>query len=326
VIELARRFVCAADEVWRLQRGSEADCVLFQKMVNDGRRITDRGTRQGTYVFAPGGKLLARTSSRDVDAFVETLERGLAAWRELPDADKHLPEGLELQAAQRWEMSYPEGGLVLERIARDLDEKGLAGRRGERWNRDFAWFAPSEIVLDESLQVGESVALATIARRLARFHLVDNVRGQTLPYADEELLQCELTGRVSARAESTVELELEGATRAVAQGPWLMGANPWKPGREIAHSLAARLGGRATYDLDARRFVSFELVAVGRREGRTQNNARRDASGLVAFHLQAAPAGARIAPTFIALYAVDWVLPPGVPTWVHAPAECGLDE
>jgi len=326
VIELALRFVCAADEVWRLQRGSEADCVLFQKMVNGGKRITDRGTRQGTYVFAPGGKLLARTSSRDVDAFVEALERGLAAWEELPDPDKRLPEGLELEAAQRWESSYPEGGLVLERIARDLDEKGLAGARGERWNRDYAWFAPAEIELEPALQVGDSIPLDSIARRLARFHLVDNVRGQSLPYADEELLTCELTGRVSARHAGLLMLELEGATRAVAQGPWLLGDNLWKPGREIAHSLACRLRGRATYDLDARRFASFELVAVGRREGRTQNNGRRDDSGLVAFHLQAAPAGVRIAPTFIALYGVDWVRPPAVPTWVSSPQECGLSE
>ena len=326
MIELARRFVCAADEVWRLQRGSEADCVLFQKMVNGGQRITDRGTRQGTYVFAPGGKLLARTSSRDVDAFAAALERGLVAWAELSEADKRLPEGLGLETAQRWEKSYPEGGLVLERIARDLDAHGLAGTRGERWNRDYAWFAPSEIELEPSLQVGDAVPLVTIARRLARFHLVDNVRGQTLPYAGEELLACELTGRVVARDGELVTLELEGTTRAVARGPWLLGDNLWKPKRELAHSLACRLRGRATYDQDARRFTSFELVAVGRRGGRTQLNGRRDESGLVAFHLQIAPAGARIAPTFIALYGVDWVRPPAVPTWVDSPAECGLSE
>ena len=42
---MAKRFVCAADEVWRLQRGSDADCVLFQRWSNGGERITDRGSR-----------------------------------------------------------------------------------------------------------------------------------------------------------------------------------------------------------------------------------------------------------------------------------------
>ena len=51
--------MCAADEVWRLQRGSEADCVFFQHMVNGGKRITDRGSRQGVWVCAPRGLLLS---------------------------------------------------------------------------------------------------------------------------------------------------------------------------------------------------------------------------------------------------------------------------
>ncbi len=80
MIEAARRhFVCAADEVWRLQRGSEADCVFFQRMVNGGQRITDRGTRQGTWVCAPGGVVLARCNTRDIDQVLAALDQGLAA-------------------------------------------------------------------------------------------------------------------------------------------------------------------------------------------------------------------------------------------------------
>ena len=118
MIEATQNFVCAADEVWRLQRGSQADCVFFQRMVTGGERITDRGSRQGTWICAPGGVVLARFNTRDVDKVLETLERGLAAWRELPDEQRRLPADAELEPEHRWEHSYPEGGLALVRFAR----------------------------------------------------------------------------------------------------------------------------------------------------------------------------------------------------------------
>ncbi|MCZ6598538.1 MAG: hypothetical protein O7B99_12925, partial [Planctomycetota bacterium] len=107
MIAMAKRFVCAADEVWRLQRGSEADCVFFQRMVNGGERITDRGTRQGTWVCAPGGVVLARVSSRDIDHVLATLERGLDAWDELPDDLKRIPADAGIEPEHRWEHNRP---------------------------------------------------------------------------------------------------------------------------------------------------------------------------------------------------------------------------
>ncbi|MEE8467489.1 MAG: hypothetical protein V3T22_03495 [Planctomycetota bacterium] len=330
MIELSDRFVCAADEVWRLQRGSEADCVFFQRMVNGGKRITDRGSRQGTWLCAPGGVVLARVNSRDTEKVLATMERALAAWEELPEEQRHVPADADLESRKRWEDSFPEQGLVLERIARELTTEGLARTPHARWNRDFAWFSGSEVRawIPEDAEVGDVIRLPLVARRLARFHLVDNVRGQTLPFADEEVQEAILNALVTAREGSLLSLSLQGRTLAAAAGAWLLGENLWKPSRDIPHGIQCGLMGEARFDLAQGTFQTFELVAIGRRWGHTQMNGRGrdDAPGLIGFHLELAPSAPRIAPTFVVAYGVDWIVPPGLPTWVDSPAECGLEE
>lgn len=313
-------FVCAADEVWRLQRGSEADCVFFQRVVTGGERITDRGSRQGTWILSPGGDVLARTNTRDSGGVLAAMKKGLAAWNELPAERRRLPADVDLQPRHRWEDSRPDDGVVLERIARegapagaDLDDNDAP------WNRDFAWFARGEL--------SDWSDWSAAARRLARFHLVDNVRGQTLPYADEEVHVAELTATPVGTDGSRVTLELRGRTRAVAEGPWLLGESLWKPRHEHPHGIECVLVGRAVYDRDVGRIEELELVAAGRRWGRTVMNGRGrdDAPGRIDFHFRIAPNPERtVAPTFIQLYDADWVAHPEVPTWRDSPAEVGL--
>ena len=330
VVEAARSFTCAADEVWRLQRGSEADCVFFQRAVNGGQRITDRGSRQGFWIFAPSGRLLAHCNTRAVDTVLATFARGLAAFEELEPSERRLAEGVVLEPEHRWERYYPEDGLVLRRIARDLDDAGLDAPPRSGWNPDAVWFARSELVeqVPEALAVGDEFALPQMALRLARFHLVDNARGQTIPYAPREVVRAELAARVlSIDAEGRAQLELSARTLARSAGEWLLGDNHWKPRRELAHALECALLGSALWNARTQRFEAFELVGVGLHEGRTQFNGRgRDASpGLLGFHLALASDAPRVAPTFAAMYAADWIEQPAQATWVESPAECGLE-
>jgi hypothetical protein len=196
LIEAAQRFVPAADEVWRLQRGSDADCLFFQKLVNGGRPITDKGTRQGIWVGTAGGVLLAHVNTQNVGKVLATLELGWAAWQELSPEERHLPEGAGLQPRHRWEDSRPDGGLVLERVARDVPIEGDPhGKPLSPWNLDYAWFTAAEARawLPEKPRPGDVHPVPAVsARRLARFHLVDNARGQTLPFAESEVLQADL--------------------------------------------------------------------------------------------------------------------------------------
>jgi hypothetical protein len=310
---LAASFVPAADEVWRLQRGDDADCRFFQRAVNGGELITDGGSRQGIWVFAPSGKLLANVNSLSPDTVGDMLERGLAAFAELPQEELQPADVAELTHAHRWEDNYPTDGLVLERIARDvdLDPDALRGR----WNPDYAWFSAAEMrgFLPAEPEVGAEHAVPrALVERLARYHLVDNVRGQTVPFAPEEVREAELVAHVTAVEGDLVDVQLEGLTRARADGRWLLGDNNWKPHGEFPHTMKTHLLGQARFDLAAGRFVVFELIAIGRRYGRTEFNARGGDAGpsLVGFHFGLSDGHPCIAPTFVDIYDADWIVRP----------------
>ena len=324
VIELSASFICAADEVWRLQRGSEADCLFFQRAVNGGERITDKGSRQGTWIFAPSGKLLTRVNTRDPGAQLATMHAALAAFEALPAEERALAPDAELDAAHRWEDSFPEDGLALERIVRELDDEGAAARS---WNRDFAWFSEAEIdaAMPADLSSGERIELPLLAQRLARFHLVDNARGQTLPYAPAEVERAQLIAIPRARVGERWVVDLTGSTRADAGDEWLGGETLWKPKRVEPHGISCSLAGRATWNAKERRFEKFELAGVAHHWGKTVMNGRwrDDSPGKLAFFLQRTER--RIAPAFVGVYDAEWIERPSVPTWRDSPSEAGLE-
>ena len=196
----------------------------------------------------------------------------------------------------------------------------------------MAWFSKSEIeaMLPDLLKPRAAVDLSKLAHRLARFHLVDNVRGQTLPYAASEIMKASLKGEAIAKVGDTIVLAFTGETLARANGPWLMGDNLWKPRAEkrYPHGIETKLMGRANVNVKTHEVTDFELLAVGRRWGKTIMNGRgKNAEpGRLVFHFQLDRSGRRLAPTFIAVYDADWVRHPEIPTWLESPAECGLTD
>ncbi len=285
-------------------------------MADHGHYQAAGGTRQGIYVMAPGGRLLSSINSLDPHAVQTTLEKGLAAWNRLPEEYRKLPPGLHFDLGSRWEASYPKGGLVLGCFNRDLpaDNDPRSPARGG-WNRDHVWFSASEALqfLPQApvLTAGVGGELPQpLVDRLARFHLVDNVNGQTLPFADEEVKGSWITVRIELVKDHFIFLRFSGRTTAEAKGPWLMGRNDWTPGKEWPRGVKTALLGKAVFDLRRKAFVSFELVAKGVRWGRTQVNGRGDStSGPIGFFFQLADdrPSDHVAPAFVDLYDAAWI-------------------
>jgi hypothetical protein len=310
VRELAAQFIPVADEVYRLQTGTDAECRLFQKFAEQGHYGGRPGTtRQGTYAATPSGELLASVNSNDPERIADLLRDALARWQKLGRDDRLLPNDPKSQASalRRAERAYPEGGLVLHVYSRDLPRADVApGWRGKAWNQDYAWFQSPEAkqFLPPELRVGQKHELpAPLIRRLARAHLVDNVRGQTMPYDEKHIEKARLTTEVTAVNGDLVSLRLEGETRAAAEGTWSVSGQRGR--RNITpqkRGFETRLLGQATYDVKQERFRSFELVAVGTRWGGTQFNVRRDdlapAPMGVLFTLAGANPWERVAPAF----------------------------
>lgn len=261
----------AADEVGRLQRGGDAECRFFQGIMEQGHyggRTAPTGTRQGTYAVTPGGAFLASVNTRRAKDMARMLERALAAWEAMEPAER-LGDAIELDAAQRFERHYPEDGLVLRCVSRDLEvqeDLSPADWRRSAWNQDFAWFRKDEVErFLPATEVGATRALPEeLVRRLTRLHLLDNVRGQTPAFRAEHVQVAELELVVVAIEDGAQRLELRGRTRVERPKGWHEAPQP--------QGLAFDLLGRAL----ARdgRFEEFELLAVGSRWGGTQYNAR----------------------------------------------------
>jgi len=88
--------------------------------------------------------------------------------------------------------------------------------------------------------------------------------------------------------------------------------NYWKPHeqQQWPHAISTSVWGTATYDLDRERFLAFDLVALGERRDRTVMQGRGSAEpSPIGIACELAPAGWRVAPTFVNVYDVDWVAP-----------------
>lgn len=279
VQERVKRFLPVADEVGRLQRGKDAECLLFQAMAEHGHyagRTTPSDTRQGIYALTPAGDFLASCNTRRAEDVVVMLDRAWAAWEELEPAQRTRAIAGDVR---RFERLYPTGGLALRVISRDLQGSSCGEPWHETaWNQDFMWFTADEAraLVPVADEVGASVAWpAALVDRLARLHLVDNVRGQTSPYARDALKSGALSSTATAVDGERVTISIEGRVVLRQVGTWPVGGLMESgAGPHQVRSLDATIVGRAVFDRAQQRFVEFRAVVVGTRAGGTQFNQR----------------------------------------------------
>jgi hypothetical protein len=200
------------DEAGRLFR-KLSDEALLNPPNPDGNR-----SRQGHYVASAGGTLLAAHNRRGARAVHELLDRGLERFRQAERADVTPALG-EARRDPRFDRRLPAGGLALNAYTRILgwDESAQEGPKAPRpefvrWNRersgfDHLWVWPEELagLVPPRAGVGHRWnGPKTLARRIARFHLVDNVRGEPPHYRADEvrdaILTCTLTREEGERA------------------------------------------------------------------------------------------------------------------------------
>ena len=315
VAELVEQFIPAADEVSRLQRGEDAEAVFFQSFCEDGHykgRTTPSRTRQGIYAIAPRGALLGACTTRDPRVMARMIRGALVAWRERPPAQRKLepPRREALAAVTRWRDKFPVDGLVLEVTTRDLKRDGPIERAHRHdWNRDFAWFRADEAraFVPAAPRVGDRHQVPRpLIERLVRYHLVDNVRGQTSAHREKSVERAELVATVRAVDGDVISLALTGATRASNRGRWsVRGFDDQNDPSQQQLGFETELLGDATFDLAAGRFTAFEVVATGTRWGGTKFNARGDdlsASPIGVVLRLAAEDAPRVAPAHIWRY------------------------
>jgi len=301
VIRLASTaFVSIADNCSNLQRQQDPEGDFFRLVAEQGHyggRTHPSDTRQGQYACTPDGRLLASINTREGPRMIAMLRLALEQWEAWRAGAAHeVPAeptpasiaegktarvgGTTLRVDPRFLRRPPEGGMVLRVFARDVlprehDERPVDWRT-HAVNHDHAWFRAEELpaFLPQPAVPGATATLPeALARRLVRFHLIDNVRGETPMWRAEDVQQAEVRTTIAGADGDRLRVRLEGRFRCASAGSWAI--RPFgehQPRTE--RGFEGRILGQMTWDRTAARPIAFEAIACGNRWGGSEHNCR----------------------------------------------------
>lgn len=245
VIELLRtKFVPAAVDCWYLDRAKDAAGEFYKKVVSQ-RQPFEPGKRstQGFYAFAPDGTLLRGWNNRNVPRMREYIEKALK------DFKPGETEDLDKSRDPRFTRPIPEGAIIVEVYSKILeaewpptDDEMIKPLRVST-GRDHLW-----ILKDEIASFAAGTFPERLARRIARFHLIDNTRGEPPMWTPAEVKELSLElkdGKIAGRAK------LDAGDRTFETG--LAGVVEFRDGKVARFDLVARgrFGGEGQFTKNA---------------------------------------------------------------------------
>lgn len=262
-------YIAVAGDDWYQRRRKDAEGEFFRRVADQGpRKGEDGSTRQGIYLFTASGKLLGyKNAGQDTGVMRDVLKEGLNAWKKLPVGER-TPGAIKVENIIKLDPHYnrrpPAEGVILTAYTRILerDRQGeyTAGtcefQGGEHAARDHVWLSWGEwkSLVPADLRKGDKFPLPeAIADRLARFHLMDNTRGEPPFWKKEEVRASELTLTVEEANAGKVRLRLEGSVLLASA------ADVAKAER----GFDVRVLGYVSYDGFKKALDRFDVVAVG---------------------------------------------------------------
>ena len=266
-------FVPVACDDWYQRRRQDAEGKFFREVSDQGPRGRQNATRQGIYMFTAGGKLLAyKNAGQNADVMRQVLRDALAKWAKLPEGERK-PGAVKVPNAGTLDGGYtrkpPAGGLIVNVHARALEKTQGAGGvadavcklgDGDEASRDHLWITEAEwrAMVPKGAKAGDKVELPeAVVRRIVRFHLIDNTRGEPPMWTREDVKEASLGATVESADAGHVLLKLEGKA-LLAEGGDVESAK---------RGFDAALLGYVRYDRAKDRVDRFDLVALGEHWG-----------------------------------------------------------
>lgn len=208
IVSLLRsEFVPVAIDQAYQRRQDDAEGEFYRKIANQGPRPADGNTTQGHYVAEADGAFRGYLNDRDPERLLRLMRETLALPR--PEGAAPVDPG---RSDPRYAPAPPEGGFVARvhsLVLGGYEETDDPRRRmfQEAMGRDNLW-----VRADERAALLRGELPDSLLERIARFHLVDNTRGEPPMWRAGELREREVDfrdGRVSGR----IRLESESGDR-----------------------------------------------------------------------------------------------------------------
>ncbi|MGC6465905.1 MAG: hypothetical protein ACON5N_09990 [Akkermansiaceae bacterium] len=210
---LNEEFIAVAGDDWyqRKKKGDEGQ--FYRKVVEQGPR-KGNGTRQGHYVFTADGLLLGFNNNRGPERRLKMMLEALAKWKALPAAERTLKVAAVAKGDEQHRRTLPEGGQVVKVYTRALEKKGDRlvalgeDKVGNQTAVDHLWLRKTELKELESLIAkGGGEFPDWFSKRVARFHLRDNTRGEPEEWRKEHILKWSL--KVDSKGQVSGEFEMQ---------------------------------------------------------------------------------------------------------------------
>ena len=204
---LKTKFIPVAIDQAYQRRQKDAEGEFYRTIAGQGPRSNFKSTTQGLYVASADGTFLGYTNNRRPDGVKRLLARALDQFK--PSDVAAIPAG---RPDRKYVYSVPPGGLIIR-----VNSKVLGGyaKTKDAWKRiyqqsigrDNLWTTRAE---HDALVAGKIEQ--KLAHRLARFHLVDNTRGEPPMWHPDEVRSINLTLK-NGRISGTVHLETRSGDR-----------------------------------------------------------------------------------------------------------------
>jgi hypothetical protein len=201
---LSEKFVpVAVDQHIHRQRKDKEGELFAQVLKQAGRGLG--GYSQGVYLFTADARLLAFANTADAAGVRRLTEAALKKFD-----PKALPLVPKAEAVSVFP-APPEGGLVVDvnvKVLGGYDPKDPKTKRfRESIGRDHLWLRR-----DEAEALAKGTLPESVVRRIARYHLVDNTRGEPPMWRPDEIKKLDVALR-DGRLSGTIHLETKSKDR-----------------------------------------------------------------------------------------------------------------
>ena len=229
---LRTQFIAVAIDQAYQRRQKDAEGEFYRKIAGQGPRNNFQSTTQGFYIASADGTLLLYNNNRDPEKLNRLMQQRLQDFK-APSTATPISSGT-LDA--RYNPSLPKEGCVVRVQARVL---GGYPPTTDRWqkifqsslSRDNLWISKAE---QQALTKGQ--VMQSLQERIARFHLVDNTRGEPSMWKKQEIRQLKITFD-GTTLRGSVHLETDDGKRGyVAQ---LMGKIELRSGKIVRFDMVA---------------------------------------------------------------------------------------
>jgi hypothetical protein len=183
------------------------------------RKQDESETAQGYYAFSAAGDFYASANTHDPDEVLALLAGAKSAFV------AHPPAKIELNETSLGpEARVPEGALILRVYCRitplPAGLSDLQRTRNGQLGRDHLWMLKEEAaeILASLKNRNEMEAPPSLSRRLCRFHLTDNVRGESDLWEPDHLKKSALRVAKIGETETVVRVTLSGTYSMLRTG------------------------------------------------------------------------------------------------------------